>query len=60
MGALGFLFGVTVLVAGTLVAVGFFGEKANPLLVGLGFVLFALCAIFGVQPGFMNPDRDKS
>ena len=60
MGALGIFYGLTVLVAGILVAVGFFGAHTNPVFVGIGFVLFALCAIFGVQPGFLNPNKDKS
>jgi hypothetical protein len=59
MGATGFFYGLVVLLAGILVATGFFGEHENPILLGLGFVLFAACAIFGMQPGFMNPNKDK-
>jgi hypothetical protein len=48
--ALGIAFGAVVLVAGLLIMVGL--TREHPVLLGLGFVLMALCAIYGVQPGF--------
>lgn len=51
------MFGFVVLVAGLLIAFGLMGSS-NPLLIGAGFVLIAACAIFGMQPHFMNPNRD--
>jgi hypothetical protein len=50
MVALGIAFGAVVLAAGLLIMLGLILEQ--PLVLGLGFVLMALCAIFGVQPGF--------
>jgi len=48
MVAFGIFFGLAVLVAGLLFAFGLMGDQK--LLIGLGLLLLALCAIFGVQP----------
>ncbi len=53
MAGLGLLFGFVVLVAGLLIVLGMIG--ANGFVIGLGFLLLALCAIFGIQPGFLGP-----
>ena len=52
MVALGIAFGAVVLIAGLLIMAGLILE--HPVLLGVGFVLLALCAIFGVQPGFLS------
>ena len=52
MVGLGIAFGAVVLIAGLLIMAGLILEY--PVLLGLGFVLLALCAIFGVQPGFLG------
>jgi hypothetical protein len=48
MFAFGILFGLVVLVGGLLFAFGLIGDQK--LLIGLGLLVLALCAIFGVQP----------
>ena len=45
---LAFAFGLVVLIAGLLFAMGLIGD--NKVLMGSGLLLLALCAIFGVQP----------
>ena len=57
MVGLGILFGLVVLVAGSLIAFGLIG--GNGFVIGLGFLLLALCAIFGVQPGFLGRRTDN-
>ena len=44
----GILIGLVVLVAGLLFAFGLMGDQK--VLIGVGLLLLALCAIFGVQP----------
>jgi hypothetical protein len=50
MVGLGIAFGAVVVLAGLLIMVGLMRD--HPVLLGLGFLLMALCAIYGVQPGF--------
>lgn len=52
----GILFGLIVTVAGTLIMVGLWTEL--PLVLGAGFVLLALCSIYGLQPSFLRGDDD--
>ena len=56
MVGLGIAFGAVVLLAGVLIAWGLGAE--NRWLLGSGFVLLALCSIYGVQPGFLNRTKD--
>jgi hypothetical protein len=44
----GILFGLAILLGGLLFAFGLMGDQK--LLIGLGLLTLALCAIFGVQP----------
>ena len=44
----GILYGLVVLLGGLLFAFGLMGDQK--LLIGLGLLMLALCAIFGVQP----------
>jgi len=46
----GILFGLVVLLGGLLFAFGLMGDQK--FLIGIGLLLLALCAIFGVQPDF--------
>ena len=46
--AFGILFGLAVLVGGLTFAFGLIGDQK--LLIGLGLLVLAGCAIFGVQP----------
>ena len=46
--AFGIIVGLIVLLGGLLFAFGLMGDQK--LLIGLGLLLLALCAIFGVQP----------
>lgn len=48
MFAFGVLFGLVVLLGGVLFALGLIGDQK--ILIGLGLLLLALCAIFGMQP----------
>lgn len=48
MVAFGIIVGLIVLLGGLLFAFGLMGDQK--LLIGLGLLLLALCAIFGVQP----------
>ena len=48
MAAFGILIGLVVLAGGLLFAFGLIGDQK--LLIGLGLLVLALCAIFGVQP----------
>jgi hypothetical protein len=48
MFAFGILFGLVVLAGGLLFAFGLIGDQK--ILIGLGLLVLALCAIFGVQP----------
>jgi hypothetical protein len=57
MVAFGILFGLVVLLAGLLFAFGLMGDQK--LLIGLGLLLLALCAIFGVQPDFPFKRRSE-
>jgi hypothetical protein len=56
MAGLGIAYGFVVLVAGILIAWGLGAE--NRWLLGVGFVVIALCAIYGVQPGFLGRNKD--
>lgn len=59
MAATGLLFGVVVLIAGVLIMVGLVQDSA--VLLAPGFLLLALCAIYGVQPSFLRPhDGDRN
>lgn len=53
---LGILFGLVVLGAGGLVALGLIAQ--NRLVLAAGFLLMAACAIFGTQPGWPFRSRD--
>jgi hypothetical protein len=58
----GILMGILVVIAGLTFAFGFMGAQgANPFLIGLGLLLMAFCAIFGVQPDWpvrhTGPDK---
>ena len=44
----GILFGLVVVLGGLLFAFGLMGDQK--LLIGIGLLLLALCAIFGLQP----------
>jgi hypothetical protein len=57
MVGLGIFYGLVVLVAGLLFAFGLMGEQ-NRILIGLGLLLLALCAIFGTQPDWPVKRRD--
>ena len=48
MFAFGVLYGLVILAGGLLFAFGLIGDQK--LLIGLGLLVLALCAIFGVQP----------
>jgi hypothetical protein len=57
----GIAFGLIVLIGGLIFAFGFFGPgpHGNPVLIGIGLFIFTVCAIFGMQPGFLaSPDKD--
>lgn len=54
---LGLLFGLVVTIAGTLIMVGLWTEL--PLLLGSGFLLLALCSIYGLQPKFLRGDQES-
>ena len=57
MVGLGLLFGLVVLMAGLLFAIGMMGEQ-NRFLIGIGLLLLAVCAIFGTQPDWPVKRRD--
>lgn len=57
MVGLGILFGFVLVVAGLLISAGLLGH-GNPVLLALGFLLMAACAIWGMQPGFLAPRSD--
>ena len=48
MVAFGILFGLVIFVGGLLFAFGLIGDQK--ILIGVGLLLLAACAIFGVQP----------
>jgi hypothetical protein len=50
------LFGLVVLIGGVTFSFGLFGH-GNSILIGIGLAIFAVCAIFGVQPNFMGPAK---
>ncbi len=50
MVGVGIALGLAVLVAGLMVTFGLIAQ--NRLVLGLGFALLALCAIYGLQPGW--------
>jgi hypothetical protein len=54
---LGIVYGVVVLLAGLLFAFGLMGDQ-NRILIGVGLLLLALCAIFGTQPDWPIKRRD--
>ena len=56
MASFGILFGLFVLLGGLLFAFGLIGDQK--LLIGLGLLVLALSAIFGVQPDW--PIRRRS
>lgn len=49
---LALLYGFLVLLAGVLVTIGLITQ--NGIWLVPGFILFAFCAIFGMQPSFMS------
>ena len=51
----GILFGLVVLLGGLLFAFGLIGDQK--VLIGVGLLLLALCAIFGVQPDWPTRRR---
>lgn len=51
----GVLFGLVVLLGGVLFALGLMGDQK--ILIALGLLLLALCAIYGVQPDFPTRRR---
>lgn len=55
MVGLGVAFGLVVLLAGILITVGLTAE--NGVVLTIGFVLLAACAIAGVNPGFLTGSR---
>ena len=57
MVGLGIVYGLVVLIAALLFAFGLMGEQ-NRILIGVGLVLLALCAIFGTQPDWPVKRRD--
>jgi hypothetical protein len=57
MVGLGIVYGLVVLIAGLLFAFGLVGDQ-NRILIGVGLVLLALCAIFGTQPDWPVKRRD--
>ena len=56
MVGLGIVFGLVVLLAGVLFAVGLMGD--HRVLIGVGLLLLAVCAIFGTQPDWPVKRRD--
>jgi hypothetical protein len=56
MVAFGILFGLVVLLGGLLFAFGLIGDQK--ILIGIGLLILALSAIFGVQPDW--PIRRRS
>jgi Zn-dependent protease with chaperone function len=54
---LGIVYGLVVLVAALLFAFGLTGEQ-NRILIGVGLLLLALCAILGTQPDWPVKRRD--
>ena len=50
MTGLAIAYGLVVLVAGLIFAFGLMGDQK--IFIGVGLLLLALCAIFGVQPDF--------
>jgi hypothetical protein len=54
---LGIVYGLVVLLAGLCFAFGLMGEQ-NRILIGVGLVLLALCAILGTQPDWPVKRRD--
>ena len=54
----GLTFAIVVLVAGLLIAFGLILE--NPVVIGLGFLLIGLCAIFGTQPDWPSPRATRN
>ena len=57
MVGLGIVYGLVVLLAALLFAFGLTGEQ-NRILIGVGLVLLALCAILGTQPDWPVKRRD--
>jgi hypothetical protein len=54
---LGIVYGLVVLLSGLCFAFGLMGEE-NRILIGVGLLLLALCAIFGTQPDWPVKRRD--
>jgi hypothetical protein len=54
---MGLVYGLVVLLGGLLFAAGLLGEQ-NRVLIGVGLLLLAVCAIYGTQPDWPTRRRD--